>query len=136
MKIKKKEDAEKGICSECMRLFWAKVFNLLLNLQNIFRDLFKKKAILLRFQFSKFSAIYKTPIVILYRRPADTNRINIPKYSKRIYIIIHTPRWAFKLLGSLLTRSTSIFIYCIFSRRYVTVSVQSNIQYWQHSVPH
>lgn len=44
MKIKKKKDAEKGICSECMRLFGANVFNLLLNLQNIFRDLFKKKS--------------------------------------------------------------------------------------------
>lgn len=44
MKIKKKEDAEKGICSECMRLFGANVFNLLLNLQNIFRDLFLKKS--------------------------------------------------------------------------------------------
>lgn len=43
MKIKKK-DAEKGICSECMRLFGANVFNLLLNLQNIFRDLFFKKS--------------------------------------------------------------------------------------------
>lgn len=47
MKIKKKKkDAEKGICSECMRLFaiGANVFNLLLNLQNIFRDLFLKKS--------------------------------------------------------------------------------------------
>lgn len=90
---------------KCIQLTFELIFTKYLQ-----RFILKKKAILLRFQFSKFSAIYKTPIVILYRRLADTNLINIPKYSKRIYINIHTPRWAFKLLGSLLTRSTSIFI--------------------------
>lgn len=43
MKIKKDDAKKKSICGECMRLFGANVSNLLLDLQNIFRDLFLKK---------------------------------------------------------------------------------------------
>lgn len=108
-----------------MRLSEANVFNLLLNLQNIFRDLFKKKAILLRFQFSKFSAIYKTPIVILYRRLADINLINIPKYSKK-NIHIYIPQDGRSNCWDLCWQGRLPFLSSVyFSRRSVSVSVQA-----------
>lgn len=88
---------------------WGKCIQLTFEFTKYLQRFIFLKSNIAKISIFKVQRNLQTPIVILYRRLADTNRINIPKYSKRIYIIIHTPRWAFKLLGSLLTRSTSIF---------------------------
>lgn len=104
---------------------WGKCIQLTFEFTKYLQRFIFLKSNIAKISIFKVQRNLQTPIVILYRRLADTLGINILKYSKRIYIIIHTPRWAFKLLGSLLTRSTSIFIQCIFSRRSVSVSVQA-----------
>lgn len=107
--------------------FFDKIIQLAFGLKNLLRELFKKKSNIAKISFFLSSVQFANPPNRRLADRADSHLIIIfLPYSKRIQLHIHahihTPRWAFKLLGSLLTRSTSIFlIQCMF----VSVSVQA-----------